>query len=226
MTRIIAMSDTHGSHFGLKIPDGDIVVHCGDVCAHGGMNDATSFLNWFGTLPHKHKIFVAGNHDIIFEREPSTMQSVVEHSAGIHYLNDSGITLEGLKFWGSPVSPRFFNWAFNRDRGEDIKKHWDMIPADTDILITHGPPYNICDEAPRQGCYSMIEHTGCRDLFDAVLRIAPKLHIFGHIHYSGGQTYIGPKTTFANVSLLNEGYVVEHNPIIFDVDLDGTVSIV
>jgi Icc-related predicted phosphoesterase len=142
----------------------------------------------------------------------------------IHYLNDSGVEIEGLKFWGSPVSPRFFNWAFNRDRGEEIKRHWDMIPKDTDVLITHGPPYGFCDEAYQQGS-NFTEKVGCRDLLDATLRIAPALHLFGHIHYSGGKSYEAPQSIYANVSVLNESYTVENKPMIFDIDSNKTVSI-
>ncbi len=140
------------------------------------------------------------------------------------YLNDSNIVVDGIKFHASPVSPRFFNWAFNRDRGEDIKRHWDMIPPDIDVLITHGPPYGYCDEAYRVG-YNITEKVGCRDLLDATLRVAPKLHLFGHIHYSGGRSHVAPKTTYANVSVLNEQYLVEYKPMIFDIDFEKTVSI-
>ena len=226
MTRIVAFSDTHGSHFGVKIPDGDILICAGDLASHGGMRDTQDFLNWFNIHSHKHKIFIAGNHDRIFESDPGLINTLVrQFPKNLHYLQDSYIELEGLKFWGSPVSPRFYNWAFNRDRGEEIKRHWDMIPGDIDVLITHGPPYGICDEAYRPG-YNITEHTGCKDLMDKVLQIAPKLHVFGHIHYSGGQSFIGPKTTFANVSLLNEDYIVEYKPVIFDIDSDKNVSIV
>jgi Icc-related predicted phosphoesterase len=220
------ISDTHGSHYGVKVPEGDVLIHCGDVCSHGSMVDTLDFLRWFNTHPHPHKIFVAGNHDIIFEKDPGLIQTLLKQFPDIHYLEDSGVTIDGLKFWGSPYTPRFFNWSFNADRGEDIKRHWDMIPEGTDVLITHGPPYNICDEAPRVGMARATEHVGCKDLLDATLRVAPKLHAFGHIHYSGGKSYIGPKTTFANVSLLNEGYVIEYPPMVFDIDFEGTVSIV
>lgn len=225
MTRIVALSDTHGSHFGIKVPDGDILIHCGDLCSHGSFRDAQDFMNWFNTHPHKHKIFIAGNHDIVFERDPALMKKIIKADyPDLTYLDDSGCEVEGLKFWGSPVQPRFFNWAFNRDRGEDIKRHWDMIPEGTDVLITHGPPHGFCDEAYRVG-FNITEHTGCQDLLEATLRLAPKLHLFGHIHYSGGETYRGPKTTYANVSLLDEQYLVARKPIVFEIDENKVVSV-
>jgi predicted phosphodiesterase len=223
--KIIALSDTHGRHFGLNVPDGDVVVHCGDFCSHGNIADANSFINWFGTLPHRYKIFIAGNHDWLFEKEPWAVKMMMANAPkGMYYLEDSSVEIEGIKFHGSPVQPTFYNWAFNRDRGEAIKRHWDMIPEGTDVLLTHGPVYGIADEAYKVGKNSL-EHTGCKDLLDATLRIAPKLHLFGHIHYSGGQTFIGPKTTYANVSVLDESYTVCRAPMIFDIDSDGIVSI-
>lgn len=223
--RIIALSDSHGSHFGIKVPNGDVLVHCGDFSSHGGMRDTVDFMNWFGTHPHPHKLFCAGNHDRLCEQDPGLFQTLMKQAPkGMRYLQDQCVVIDNIKFHMSPVTPRFYNWSFNRDRGEDIKRHWDMIPEATDVLITHGPPHGICDEAYRPG-YNITEHTGCADLMDAVLRIAPKLHLFGHIHYSGGQSYVGPKTTYANVSVLDESYQVVRPPMIFDIDSNKTVSI-
>ena len=213
------MSDSHGSHLGLKVPDGDILVHCGDLCSHGGMADTIHFLNWFNTHPHRHKVFIAGNHDWIFEKDPGLMETVLKGYPDLIYLNDTSATIEGLKFHGSPVSPRFFNWAFNRDRGEDIKRHWDMIPQGIDVLITHGPAYGFCDEAYRVG-YNITEKVGCQDLLDAIKRVKPSAHLSGHIHYSYGVSCLthddGTKTMLYNCSVLNEDYVVTNQPWIIN----------
>jgi Icc-related predicted phosphoesterase len=126
----------------------------------------------------------------------------------IYYLNDSGIELEGIKFWGSPVQPEFFNWAFNKRRGHEIKRHWDMIPNDIDVLITHGGPQNILDaNANNQNC-------GCRDLLEAVMAIQPKVHCFGHIHESYGIEEVND-TTFINASIMNGKYESVNKPIEF-----------
>jgi len=225
MTKLVAISDTHGSHWNVKVPDGDILVHAGDFCSHGSMPDALDFLKWFNVHPHKHKIMIAGNHDWICERDPNLFTLLLNNFPNIKYLEDKACKIGELKFYGSPQTPRFFNWAFNRDRGEDIKQYWDVIPDDTDVLITHGPPYGICDEAYRVG-FNTTEHTGCKDLLDATLRIAPKLHLFGHIHYSGQTSYVAPKTTYANVSMLNEAYLVWGKPMVFDIDNDKNISII
>jgi len=123
-------------------------------------------------------------------------------------LNDSPFEYEGLKFWGSPISPTFFDWSFNRDRGPKIKRHWDMIPNDTDILITHGPPAGILDRNRKN------VNCGCDDLLEALARVNPKLHVFGHIHESYG-IHDSSSTKFVNAS---KGYnPVKNLPIVVDI---------
>ena len=228
MTRIVVISDTHSKHSSLVLPDGDILVHCGDFCGRGQYQDALRFIGWFQSQPHKHKIFIAGNHDLVFEQGSHYDINLLTNillNTDTHYLNDSGVTICGLNFWGSPVQPRFFNWAFNRDRGEDIKKHWDKIPEGTDFLITHGPPYGILDEAPRVGGF---DNVGCKDLLDAVKRIKPRIHAFGHIHYSGGQTFpmVGYPTTCVNASVVDEQYNVCNKPIVLELAEDKQILLV
>lgn len=212
--KIVCLSDTHGKHFGLEVPDADTVIHCGDFCSFGQIKDAMSFLNWFNCLPHKNKIFIAGNHDLAFEKE-SFIKTLLKHDyPQLTYLEDSGCEIEGVKFWGSPQTPRFFNWAFNRTRGAEIRRHWDMIPLDTDVLITHGPPYQILDRAPREA--ASYDHAGCRDLLDKIVLLSPKLHLFGHIHADGGKSFAsGMNTIFCNASVVDENYNVANKPQIF-----------
>jgi Icc-related predicted phosphoesterase len=219
--RIVAISDTHGSHFGLSLPDGDMLIHCGDFSSEGGLKDTFDFLSWFNTHPHQHKIFIAGNHDWLCERDPALFKSILEQFPDLTYLQDNSVKVNGLLVHGSPVQPRFYNWAFNRDRGEDIKRHWDMIPDGTDVLITHGPPYGYCDIAPRTGFYGVTERTGCKDLLDAIKQVKPKIWVGGHIHYSYGVGTInhddGSKTMCYNSSVLNEDYVVSNKPWIINI---------
>ncbi len=124
-------------------------------------------------------------------------------------MNDSGIEIEGIKFWGSPVQPWFYNWAFNRQRGEEIKKHWNLIPDGTNVLITHGPPKGFFDMTTRG------ENCGCEDLFKAVERIRPQYHLFGHIHEGYG-IEMSDGIVFANASVLNEDYRLVNRPIVID----------
>lgn len=203
--KIVTISDTHGQHRSLKLPKADLIIHAGDISKSGRPEEIIDFLDWFVHLDFKHKIFIAGNHDFFFEEAHSdVIDRMIPKS--ITYLNDSGVGIEGIKIWGSPITPWFNNWAFNRDRGNEIKKHWDLIPTDTDILITHGPPFGILDETVHG------KRTGCEELLSCVYRIKPKYHIFGHIHEEYG-SFTKAETTFMNASVLDDRYVMRNKPI-------------
>ena len=201
------------------VPDGDILLHCGDGTNVGRMNEIAAFGVWFRSFPHKYKIFIAGNHDWMFEKNRFTAVQLLnqglignERKPEIIYLEDSGTTIEGLKIYGSPWQPRFFDWAFNLDRGEAIKKKWDLIPDGLDILITHGPPMGIQDQVtPHLGS----DHLGCEELMKAVERTKPKVHIFGHIHGGYGKVQY-PNTLFANAAICTESYKPINEPIVID----------
>lgn len=199
MTKIVLMSDTHMAHENMVVPNGDILIHCGDATFQGEIPEVASFGTWFSKLPHKYKIFVAGNHDWLFEKQPSIAKGMF--SKDVIYLEDSLIVINGLKIWGSPVQPWFCDWAFNKARGNQIKKHWDLIPNDIDVLVTHGPPYGILDACPDG-------NVGCEELLKVVNRIKPKIHAFGHIHEGHGVVERNG-TTFVNASIMDEMY----NPV-------------
>ena len=207
MKKIVCISDTHGQHRSLNLPEGDILIHAGDISRVGKLNEIIEFNSWLGTLNYKHKIIIAGNHDFIFENEYNLAKSLITNAI---YLEDSGVEIEGIKFWGSPVSPRFYDWAFNRDRGEDIKKHWDKIPKNIDVLITHGPPYGVLDKTVSG------ENVGCEDLLSKIQEIKPKFSIFGHIHEGYG-IFKDKGITFINACSLNERYKIKHDPIVFEI---------
>ena len=202
--KIVCISDTHGRHEDVILPDGDVLIHAGDVSSSGQTFQIEFFLKWFSNQPHKYKIFIAGNHDWYFEDDTTSHLKI---PSNIIYLNDSGCEIEGLKIWGSPIQPEFCNWAFNRERGKAIKKHWDLIPNDTDVLITHGPPYKIFDKVIRGG------NVGCEELRKKVLEVNPLIHVFGHIHEGYGY-YKDGVTTFVNASLLNHRYYLANAPVI------------
>ena len=186
-----------------------MLIHAGDVSKRGHKSEIQDFLVWFSIQPQLYKIFIAGNHDFFFEEtSEAEINKIIPEN--IIYLNDSGITIEGIKIWGSPVQPRFFDWAFNRDRGEDILKHWNLIPDDTDILITHGPPYGILDLTNRG------LRVGCEELRKKVDLIRPKYHIFGHIHESNGIEN-KENTIFINASVLDLRYRPVFNPTVFEI---------
>lgn len=206
--RIIAISDTHMRHQHLDIPDGDMLLHSGDLTNRGNIADIIQVNEWLGTLPHKYKIIIAGNHDLCFE-DPKKMHRARQCITNAIYLQDSGVEIEGYKIWGSPWQPEFNNWAFNLPKGEALKEKWDLIPEDTGILLTHGPAYGILDRN-REGFYC-----GCAELKKAIKRVKPKLHVFGHIHEGyGGRKIDGIYSV--NASVTNRNYRLANSPVIID----------
>jgi Icc-related predicted phosphoesterase len=204
--RIVCISDTHTHHWNLNIPDGDILVHAGDSTRIGKPEEIQDFNRWLGTLPHPHKVIISGNHDFSFQTDGPAARSWITNA---HYLQDSGVELCGLKFWGSPWQPRFFDWAFNLERGSALKYFWDQIPQDTDVLITHSPPFGILDQTARG------EPVGCEELRKAVIRIGPKLHVFGHIHEDYGQRKVAD-TLCVNAATCTLKYKPTNSPIVVD----------
>ena len=214
MPRIVCLSDTHNCNEQIAVPDGDILIHSGDAVISGTTLELQKFSNWFGSLPHKTKIFVAGNHDWVFELQNEKARNILPKD--VIYLQDSSAVVDGLKIYGSPWQPRFFDWAFNLNRGPEIAEKWELIPDDIDILITHGPPNGILDLVPRKG---WDENTGCEELRKRVEEIAKlgrlKLHIFGHIHCGYG-TLEEFGVRFVNASSCDESYQPSQPPIIID----------
>lgn len=203
--RLVCISDTHDHHEDVKLPDGDILIHAGDFTSHKNPNMAKTidFNNWLGRQSHKHKIIIAGNHDTLFEGAPYVARSLITNAT---YLEEDGIEIEGLKFWGSPYTLYWDNWAFNVKN--DLRKHWSKIPTDTDVLITHGPARDIRD-------YSFYSHSnvGDRDLADRLMELPNlKLHVFGHIHDGYGIDGI-----HVNAALCNDNnQLVGREPIVID----------
>ena len=208
---ITLISDTHNKHDYMTrdLPGGPIIIHAGDVSGRGTFKEVTAFLAWFSSLPYTHKIFIAGNHDFIFEKDNALFMP-----DNIHYLKDSSVTIEGIKIYGSPWQPWFHNWAFNLPRGEKLAEKWAMIPDDTNILVTHGPPKGILDYT-----YYDKKPVGCDDLLIRVKEIKPQIHVFGHIHEGFGQIEIdGVK--YVNASMLDLQYDYAHSPTIIKYDFD------
>lgn len=212
--KIVCISDTHNCNEQIAIPDGDILIHSGDATTVGTVEQIKAFNKWFAGLPHKHKVFVAGNHDWLFEKDNALARGLLDPA--IIYLQDSFTEIDGLKIYGSPWQPRFFDWAFNLNRGYEMAEKWAMIPDDIDVLITHGPPYGVLDLVPRQG---WDENTGCEELRKKVKQLAAfgrlKLHIFGHIHCGYG-THEEFGVKFVNASNCDEQYQPIQRPIIID----------
>jgi Icc-related predicted phosphoesterase len=220
MITICCISDTHSFHAQLEIPKCDLLIHAGDFSGWGKYEDVYFINKWFGELKEKEIakeiILVAGNHDLWAEQYPGLMK---EELTNCIYLNEESCEVFGYKIFGSPITPEFNNWAFNRKRGEEIARHWTKIPEGTEILISHGPPYGILD-IDTEMIYSLPlgpEHLGCEELLKAVKKLKPRLHCFGHIHSSHGEMDIDG-TKFINASVLDEQYNLVYKPTIIHLE--------
>lgn len=204
--RIVCLSDTHDLHHHLEVPEGDLLLHAGDATMMGTPAQIEAFDRWLGGLPHRHKIVIAGNHDWAFERTPAKARAMIRHAT---YLEDELATVDGLRVWGSPWQPWFFDWAFNLQRGPEIAAKWALIPDGVDVLMTHGPPQGILDRTSRG------DHAGCADLLAELRRVRPRLHVFGHIHEGYGMLE-RDGCCFVNASNCTERYRPEQPPIVVD----------
>lgn len=198
--KIVCISDTHEYHDKVLVPDGDVLIHAGDITFAGKRDIIASFNDWLGGLPHAHKLVIAGNHDFNMEQNAALLTNAT-------YLQDTEVLINGYKFYGSPFAPRFGHWAFMLDRGQPILQKWLAIPHDTDVLITHGPPYGTLDTPVPEG-----EHLGCEDLMHVVNAQPPRLHVFGHIHGGYGKKEC-TTTTFVNAAVCNEQYKPVNAPV-------------
>ena len=195
--KILHFSDTHGKHHLLKdLPKADVIVHSGDVSEDGTESEVLDFLNWFCDLDYQYKIFVAGNHD--FCLESGQIEGLSENC---HYLSNSGVEIEEIKFWGVPY---FLSNELNGDTEQLMSK----IPNATDILITHRPPYGILD-------FDDGNNFGCVDLLQTVQKIRPKYHLFGHLH-AGYGIEKSQQTTFVNASLVRKNKIT-NEPFLLEI---------
>lgn len=216
--RIMCLSDTHTMHYKLDLnmlQGIDCVVHTGDF-SNGDELSTDNFLCWFADLPVKHKILVAGNHDKYVMHSNDRFKRKVALLGGMHYLEDSGVEIEGVKFWGTPWVNKFYNWSFMAYES-DLSKIYKLIPKDTQVLLSHGPAQGYLDFVPRIGG----GHVGSLALRNKVKRLKDlKYHIFGHIHCGAGVLDVETKSnkyTAVNASVLNDDYRWVNQPIIIEI---------
>jgi len=229
-TRITILSDTHTRH-GLipmeDLPGGDILIHAGDIMNSGfNYTEILDFCKWFGSLDqYTDKVFIAGNHDRVFENHPEEIQEILNHFLNIDYLQDEQLTLYGdgpngdmpennIRIYGSPWQPWFYDWAFNLPRnGIQLAANWEAIPDNTDILVTHGPAFGTLDTVEGRRHNNL----GCELLAERIERLRPKIHICGHIHSGYGYQFKNG-THFFNAAVLDEQYNYTQKPMTFDWD--------
>ena len=205
--KFVTISDTHGKHRDLNLPNGDAIIHSGDFCHYGSDDDMHDFFSWYSALEFNTKILIGGNHDFFAAEQSERFNELLPEE--IIYLNDSGIKINGINIWGSPVQPDLIGWAFGKERGIEMKTHWDLIPKDTEILITHTPPFVILDKS-RSG-----KSIGCEELTKKLKELQLKIHVFGHVHASYGEEK-NEKTKFINASNINSAKGLVNEPITFE----------
>jgi predicted phosphodiesterase len=221
--RIVCLSDTHDRHDGIAVPNGDLLIHAGDLTRNGDDPSIRAGFAWLSQLPHNRIIFVPGNHDFAFERWPGLVETLALEFPRVEVLINRGTTLRMRGIYGSPFQPWFCDWAFNFARGpaggDEARTCWSRIPGDTEILITHGPVRGILDKT-WDG-----EHVGCPQLLDRIGTLEKlRLHICGHIHEAYGTQQIG-NVLYVNASTCDLLYKPVQIPIVVDLTQNGTYRV-
>ena len=211
--KLVAISDTHNRAEQVVIPDGDVLVHAGDLTMKGSEGELRQAARWLGGLRGRFGAVVAipGNHDFGAERDPAACRTLFEEH-GIIWLVDEAAVVDGVTFYGSPWQPWFMDWAFNfprRDGGSAARAAWAKIPAAVDVLITHGPPRGILDQTADG------DHAGCPYLLTAIEERRIMAHVFGHIHECYGQEHRN-ETFFVNASTCDLKYRAVQSPVVFE----------
>ncbi len=215
--KLAIISDVHGRWSKITIPECDVLISCGDFSFRGERHMVRDFHKWLNKQPAKNIISVMGNHETGVEKEFDLMKAVaIEECSKVHFIDEGRVEIDGVKFYGSAITPFFFNWAWNRYRGEDIKKHWDKIPLDTQVLITHGPAAGLLDAIHHFDGVTVKERVGCEDLMTRIRELKDlKLHCFGHIHSSSGELMFN-NVKFINASICDEQYQATNPVRIFE----------
>lgn len=226
-TRFVCFSDTHGLHdkISCKYP-ADVLLHAGDFSNTGELEQIESLSRWLASYPAEHKVIIAGNHDVTFDakwyavpqnqarfhrpdqRERYAVATCKAALTGCTYLEDAATEVCGYTIYGSPWQPWFCDWAFN-STAEELKEAWAKIPAQVDVLMTHGPPHgfgDLCSHGAR---------VGCEELLRVIKRRAVPVHISGHIHEGYGVTR-DEGTVYVNASTCTLRYAPTNPPIVFD----------
>lgn len=223
---ITVISDTHGKHKQITadLPGGELIICAGDISGMGYEHEIRDFLDWYNQLQrYTTKIFIAGNHDWIFQDNADKVKKILSEYTNVVYLQDDMHLLgedyddyeHRPKVWGSPWVPEYYNWAFNLPRNST--KMWEVVSQipPVDILVTHGPAFGSLDTTEYDRCKNL----GCEMLTERISQIKPKIHVFGHIHSGHGYKFDGT-THFFNAAVLGESYKYQNKPLTFEWDKD------
>lgn len=215
---VVVMSDSHGNHRDVVIPECDILIHAGDISNFNKSEHYDDFFPWFSSRPATHKVVIGGNHDYLLDSQARWV--FLNQYPDIRFLDGDMVELNGLKIWGSGAQPRVFKMAFCRERNE-LKRVWSEVPTGMDIVVSHCPPLGVLDKN------SVGESVGCDILRNALMDKPPLLNVFGHIHEAYGitsQVWSGKKCVFANCSVVDRSRTVVNEPWVFQF-IDGEVLV-
>lgn len=220
---IDCISDLHGEK--PKLEGGDVLIVAGDLTCSHTIKEFSKFFTWLEKQDYKHKIVIGGNHDSFLQQVVSYGEKSInlgkneKGQYNYYYLCEASIVIDGIKFFGTPWTKTFpgisyLCKAFTVDSDKMLKHKWKAIPDDTNVLITHSPPFGILDTVERYN--EKPESVGSISLRETIERIQPRLHIFGHIHNGYGQQVL--KCPFrdiicVNASIMNEYYDPVNSPI-------------
>lgn len=206
---ICLISDTHAQHRHLQIEPCDLLVIAGDYSQRNREQDFQDFADWLRQQPARHKILVNGNHDKYYYRHPERFRFLLP--VGVVFLENESVEIEGLRFWGSPViMPVIRGIETVTERSAQRRQLiWQSIPLNTDVVVTHSPPYGILDQVEAG------KHYGCPYLLEAINRIKPRYHLFGHIHQDRGEIS-QDGIRFKNAAMVDDSEQIIHQPIVFD----------
>jgi Icc-related predicted phosphoesterase len=207
-------------HEGLIIPvETDVLISAGDYSFRGTEKEVYEFHKWFNLQPGKTKVSLAGNHEIYFGHDFANAKRIAEEACpGVHFIEEQGMEIDGIKFWFSAWTPYFGGWNYNAQRGDEISKHWALIPDDIEILVNHGQPYGINDTIYNWDGTIPRGQVGCYDLLERIKQLKNlKIFIGGHIHSDGGQKVEINGVRFYNVAIVDEQYMQANQPTVIEI---------
>lgn len=218
--KVCAISDVHCKWNKVTIPECDLLISAGDYSFLGEPHVIKDFHKWLNKQPVQHIISLQGNHEKGVEKNFELSKLIaLEACPRVHFIEEGLVEIEGVRIWCSAIQPFFCNWAYNRYPGEDIQRHWDLIPNNLDIMVIHGPCHGILDWIPyfnnTKGEID-VRHVGCPQLLQKTLEIKPKAFICGHIHEAYGEVYKNG-IHFINAAICDENYKAVNTPIVFEI---------
>lgn len=212
--RVACVSDTHNLHEELTLPQADILVVAGDFCGQGTVNEVSNFNQWLDFARHDYEeiLVVPGNHDWAIQRERACLPHFVR------VLVDQEFVYKNVKFYGTPWCTEFGHWAYQLPP-KQLQEKYDLIPHDTDVLISHMPAYGTLDLVERPGGFN---HVGSKELADKIKSLPNlKAHIFGHLHLCGGQVGMSqnhPRALAVNAAVVDEHYQLVNPPMVISIE--------